>query len=165
MLVLYRILDWAERRGVDVFLTQMWADVGWNSFPENAEDPVRRLRSAPQSMEEWAYGLGELIEHLIKAKAYTCIKWVCVCNEPEQDGFSWWQDANMKAMPITPGLKAARRNWIAAGLRCLSPVLTGRFCRRSMRRRPSGSIRGGIRFSLLRRSLRLHARWHEPDTG
>jgi hypothetical protein len=33
MRTLYRILDWAERRGVDVFLQQMWADVAWNAYP------------------------------------------------------------------------------------------------------------------------------------
>jgi len=60
MHVLYRILDWAEHRGVDVFLQQMWGDVGWNAYPGNAEDPVRRLRSAPNSIPDWAHGLGEL---------------------------------------------------------------------------------------------------------
>ena len=116
MQVLYRVLDWAERRGVDVFLTQMWANVGWNSFPENADDPVKRLRSGPKDLNEWAFGLGELIEHLVKVKGYTCIKWVVICNEPEQDGFSWWQDVNMKAMPITPGIKAAREEFDRRGL-------------------------------------------------
>lgn len=116
MQVLYRVLDWAERRNVDVFLTQMWADVPWNSFPENATDPVRTLRSGPLSLDEWAFGLGEFIQHLTKTKGYTCVKWVCVCNEPEQDGFSWWQDANMKAMPITPGIKAARQELDRRGI-------------------------------------------------
>jgi hypothetical protein len=108
MQVLYRVLDWAERRGVDVFLTQMWANVAWNTFDANAHDPVGVLRSGPKDLNEWAFGLGEFMEHLTKKKNYTCIKWVVICNEPEQDGFSWWQDANLKAMPITPGLKAAR---------------------------------------------------------
>ena len=116
MQVLYMVLDWAERNGVDVFLTQMWANVGWNAYPGSAEDPVKRLRSAPNSIPEFAFGLGELLEHLIKRKAYTCIKWVVICNEPEQDGFSWWQDANMKALPITPGLKAAREEFDRRGL-------------------------------------------------
>ena len=116
MQVLYRVLNWAQLRGVDVFLTQMWADVPWNSFPENAKDPVRTLRSGPLSMEEWAFGLGEFMDHLTKTKGYTCVKWVCICNEPEQDGFSWWQDANMKAMPITPGLKAAREEFDRRGI-------------------------------------------------
>jgi hypothetical protein len=116
MQVLYLVLDWAQRRGVDVFLTQMWANVGWNSFPESAADPVKRLRSGPKELNEFAFGLGELIEHLAKVKGYTCIKWVVICNEPEQDSFSWWQDVNMKAMPITPGLKATREEFDRRGL-------------------------------------------------
>jgi len=116
MQVMYRVLDWAEKRGVDVFLTQMWADVAWNAFPKNASDPVRILRSAPKDMNEWAFGLGELIEHLTKVKKYTCLRWLVICNEPEQDGFSWWQDASMKAMPITPGLKAMREELDRRGI-------------------------------------------------
>lgn len=108
MRVLYRILDWAEHRGVDVFLQQMWADVAWNAYPGNAEDPVRRLRSAPYSLAEWAYGFGELMEHLVKARGYTCIRWVSIVNEPGHEDFSWWQDSEMKPVPLTPGLAAAR---------------------------------------------------------
>ena len=80
MKTLYRILDWAEHRKVDVFLTQMWGDVAWNAYPGNADDPIKRLRSAPYSIPEWAYGLGELVNHLTRVKAYTCIRWVCVEN-------------------------------------------------------------------------------------
>ena len=111
MQVLYRILDWAERRGVDIFLQQLWGDVAWNAYPGNAEDPVRRLRSAPYSIPEWAYGLGELLDRLVRVKKYACIRWVSVANEPGHDDFSWWQDAEMKALPITPGLKAAREEF------------------------------------------------------
>jgi len=116
MQVLYRILDWAQRRGVDVFLQQMWGDVAWNAYPGNAEDPVRRLRSAPYSIPEWAFGLGELLDHLVRVKKYACIRWVSVSNEPGHDDFSWWQDAEMKALPITPGLKAAREEFDRRGL-------------------------------------------------
>ena len=34
MRILYRILDWCERRQADVFLQQMWGNVDWNAFPE-----------------------------------------------------------------------------------------------------------------------------------
>lgn len=111
MQVLYRILDWADRRGVDVFLQQMWANVAWNAYPENADDPIRRLRSAPYSVSEWAYGLGELVEHLTRVRKHTSIRWVSVSNEPGHDDFSWWQDSHMKALSITPGLKAAREEF------------------------------------------------------
>lgn len=108
MRVLYRILDWAEQRGVDVFLQQMESDVAWNAYPGNAEDSLRRYRSAPYSIPEWAYGLGELLDHLMRQKAYTCIRWVSVFNEPGHDGFSSSQDSNMKSVPIALALKALR---------------------------------------------------------
>ena len=113
---MYRVLDWAERRNVDIFLQQMWSNVAWNAYPENADDPVRRLRSAPYSLPEWAFGLGELVDHLTRTKKYTCIKWVCINNEPVADEWSWWQDANMKVMSITPGLKAAREEFDRRGI-------------------------------------------------
>jgi len=116
MHALYRILDWAERRGVDVFLQQMWSDVAWNAYPGNAVDPIRRLRSAPYSIEEWAHGLGELLDHLVRVKAYRCIRWVSVSNEPGYDDFSWWQDSDLKCAPFTPGLKAAREEFDRRGL-------------------------------------------------
>ncbi len=116
MQVLYRILDWAERRGVDVFLQQMWSNVAWNAYPGNAEDPIRRLRSAPYSIPEWAYGIGELVDHLIRAKKHTCIRWVSVANEPGHDDFSWWQDSDMKSVPFSPSLKAVREEFDRRGL-------------------------------------------------
>ena len=116
MRVLYRILDWAERRGVDVFLQQMWGNVGWNAYPGNAEDPVRRLRSAPYSIQEWAYGIGELVDHLTRVRRYGCIRWVSVANEPGYDSFSWWQDSDMKSVPFSPSLKAAREEFDRRGL-------------------------------------------------
>ncbi len=117
MRVLYRILDWAGRRGVDVFLQQMWGDVAWNAYPGNAEDPIRRLRSAPRSIEEWAYGIAELVEQLVRVRKYNCIRWVSVANEPGHDSFSWWQDSGMKSAPFTPGLKAVREEFDRRGLK------------------------------------------------
>lgn len=116
MRVLYRVLDWANRLGVDVFLQQMWGDVAWNAYPGNAEDPVRRLRSAPYSLPDWAHGLGELVEHLVRVKGYKCIRWVSVANEPGDDSFSWWQDSDMKSAPFTPALKAVREEFDRRGL-------------------------------------------------
>jgi hypothetical protein len=116
MQALCRILDWAQWRNVDVFLQQIWANVAWNAYPGNADDPVKRLRSAPYSLEEWAYGLGEIVEHQLRNKGYSCIRWVCVCNEPGWDSFSWWQDLEMKAAPFTQGLKAVREEFDRRGL-------------------------------------------------
>ena len=47
MRVLYRVLDWAERRGVNVFLQQMWGNVAWNAYPGNAEDPDQAPAQRP----------------------------------------------------------------------------------------------------------------------
>lgn len=116
MRVLYRILDWAQRRGVDVFLQQMWADVAWNAYPGNADDPIRCLRSAPYSIAEWAYGLGELLHQLVQVKGYTCIRWLSIVNEPGHEGFSWWQDSDMKPVSIVPGLRAARAEFDRRGI-------------------------------------------------
>lgn len=116
MRVLYRVLDWAERRGVDVFLQQMWGNVAWNAYPGNAEDSIRRLRNAPYSIQAWAYGIGELVDHLIRVKGYSCIRWVSVANEPGYDSFSWWQDSDLKAVPFSPSLKAVREDFDPRGL-------------------------------------------------
>ena len=116
MRVVYKILDWADKRGVDVCLIQMWSDVAWNAFPENATDPVRILRSGPRDINEWAFGLGELVEHLTKVKKYRCLRWLIITDEPGTDDYAWWQDANIKALPLPPGLKAAREELDRRGL-------------------------------------------------
>ncbi len=116
MRALYRILDWAQARGVDVFLQQMWSDVDWNAYPGLENDPVGRLRSAPRSLPEFAYGLGELVAHLTRDKGYTCIRWLCIDNEPGWDEFSWWQDSKLKALPIAPAFPAVRAELDSRGI-------------------------------------------------
>jgi len=108
MRILYRILDWAEARRVDVFLQQMWGNTAWNAYPELRADPARRVHSAPLSLDDFADGTAELASHLLRVKKYTCIRWLSVNNEPGES-FSWWQDANLHPLSITPGLKAARK--------------------------------------------------------
>lgn len=115
MRALYRILDWAQQRDVDVFLQQMESDVAWNAYPGNAEDPIKRYRSAPYSLSEWAYGLGELLNHLTQVKAYTCIRWVCAVNEPGRD-FSSFQDSDMQPVPLTPALKVLHEEFERRGI-------------------------------------------------
>ena len=117
MRALYRILDWAESRGVDVFLQQMWADVDWNAMPGLEKDPVGRLRSAPRSIPEFAYGFGQLVDHLTRDKGYKCIRWLSINNEPGWDEFSWWQDSKLKALPIAPAFRAVREELDARGIR------------------------------------------------
>ena len=90
MLILYKILDWCERNRADVFLQQMWSNVRWNAYPEWREDTAGRIHSAPHNLDAFAEGLAALVEHLVRNKGYTCIRWLCITNEPG-NRFSWWQ--------------------------------------------------------------------------
>jgi hypothetical protein len=107
MRILYRILDWAEARHVHVFLQQMWGNTTWNAYPELRDDPEKRVKSAPLSVDDFANGYAELVHHLVKVKGYTCIRWLSLNNEPGQD-FSWWQGPDLKPLSATPDFKAAR---------------------------------------------------------
>lgn len=114
MQTLYRILDDCQDNHVDVFLTQMWSDVEWNAFPG-----VNRLQSAPRSVEDFANGLGALLEHLIKTRHYKCIHWLCIVNEPARD-WGWWLGPGGQPLSLMPALHAVRaeldRRGIAVGL-------------------------------------------------
>ncbi len=68
MQALYRILDWCERNKADVFLTQMYNNVGWNAYEGGS--PVQ---SAPRNMDDFAVGLATLADHLVNQRKYTCI--------------------------------------------------------------------------------------------
>ena len=104
MAALYKILDWAEANNSDVFLQQMWSNVKWNSYPG-----VQPLLSAPRSVEDFAEGIGSLVENLVKVKKYTCIKWVCLTNEPPGGSWGSWWSTGEKDAPLTPALKEVRR--------------------------------------------------------
>jgi hypothetical protein len=107
MQALYKILDWAETNDADVFLQQMWSNVKWNSYPD-----VQPLISAPKSTEDFAEGLAMLVEYLINEKQYTCIKWLCLTNEPPGGTWGhWWSSTEHgRNTPITPALKAVRES-------------------------------------------------------
>jgi hypothetical protein len=85
MLALYEILDWAEERGVDVFLQQMWAHVEWNAIPG-----VHPLISAPHDLDDFAGGITTLLEYLTADKGYSCIKYFCMTNEPPGGTWGYW---------------------------------------------------------------------------
>lgn len=102
MATLYQILDYCQQNNVDVFLTQMWADVEWNAF-----EGAGRLQSAPKSVEDFAHGMATLMEYLTKTKHYTCIRWLCIVNEPGRE-FSWWQGSDGKPANLMPALHAVR---------------------------------------------------------
>lgn len=104
MSALYNILDWAENNKADVFLQQMWSNVKWNSYPG-----VQPLLSAPRSPEDFAEGLSSLVDHLLNVKKYTCIKWICITNEPPGGSWGSWWSAGDNDAPLTPALKEVRR--------------------------------------------------------
>jgi hypothetical protein len=130
MRILYRILDWNQEHGADVFFQQMWSNAAWLAYPEFRDDPVGRVHSAPADLEAFAEGLATLMEHLVTKRGYTCIKWLCINNEPGQD-FSWWQAPPNKPLSIAAGLAAARKALDRHGLRKLPlsgpDVTTGGF--------------------------------------
>jgi len=110
MRALYRILDVCESNRVDVFLTQMWADVDWN-----AHAGVHPLQSAPKSIPDFARGLGALCVQLLRHRRYTCIRWLCINNEPGiADG--WWLGPERRIESITPALEAVRKELDRRGL-------------------------------------------------
>lgn len=113
---LYRILDWCEKYKVDVILQQMRSDVAWNTFPEWRNDPVKVCHSGPYSVEDFAEGLTELMDHLVKKKGYTCIKWLNITNEPPY----WWKQPSNQPLSLAPALEAVRKGLdsrqIAVGL-------------------------------------------------
>jgi hypothetical protein len=107
MRALYRILDWAEARGVDVFLQQMWQNVRWNAYPEFRSEQRLWLKSAPVDVGAFAEGYAAMAEHLVRVKGYRSIKWFAITNEPGWD-WSWWLVPPKTPASITPGLAAVR---------------------------------------------------------
>lgn len=116
MLILYRILDWCESRHADVFLQCMWGNVDWNSFPEFRGDPIKRAHSGPYSMRSFADGMAALMKHLLRTKRYSCVRWLCINNEPGYD-WSWWQRPPNEPMPLRDGLAAVRSALDREGIR------------------------------------------------
>jgi hypothetical protein len=103
MRTLYRILDWCQRNDADVFLTEMWRDVEWLGYPD-----VHPLVSAPASLEDFAEGLAALASYLVREKRYTCIKWLCIANEPPGGTWGYWWSRGPDNAPFSPAFKAVR---------------------------------------------------------
>jgi hypothetical protein len=87
MQVLRRILGWAQRHGADVLLQQQWPGISWNAFPEFRGDPALETYSAAFDLDAFAAGWVALLEELVVKRGFTCIRWVCLINEP---GWWWW---------------------------------------------------------------------------
>ena len=104
MQALYKILDWAEANDADVFLQQMWSNVKWNSYPG-----VQPLLSAPKSVEDFAEGFATLAEYLTVTKKYSCIKWLCITNEPPGGSWGSWWSMGETNPPVTPAWREVRK--------------------------------------------------------
>lgn len=104
MQTLYRILDYCQQNRVDVFLTHMWQDVEWN-----AHGGVGRLQSAPKSIPDFADAITALMRRLLHDRRYSCIRWLCIANEP---GFPacWWMGPGDVPADMMPTLHALRRS-------------------------------------------------------
>ncbi len=116
MRILYRILDWCESRNADVFLQVMWGNVDWNAHPEFRGDAVTRVHSGPHDMQAFADGVAAMVKHLAQTKRYSCIRWLCINNEPGAE-WSWWQAPPNTPMSLRDGLAAVRRALDREGVR------------------------------------------------
>ena len=108
MRILYRILDWNQKNGAEVFFQQMWVNAEWLAYPASRDDPIARVHSAPSDLDAFADGVATLMDHLIRKRGYTCIKWLSITNEPGAN-WSWWQGPSGGPFPIGPGLAAVRK--------------------------------------------------------
>ncbi|HEX8546181.1 MAG TPA: hypothetical protein VF691_04420 [Cytophagaceae bacterium] len=89
MRYLYKYLDYCQKNDIDVFLQNFFNNVAWLAVPSAGNDPIKILRSAPNDLEAYTEGLVTLLNHLIKEKKYTCIKYFCLTNEPYEN-WSWY---------------------------------------------------------------------------
>ncbi|MFC2126219.1 cellulase family glycosylhydrolase [Bacteroidota bacterium] len=117
MQALFRILDWCEKAGADVFLQQMWAYVEWNAIPG-----VHPLLSAPNSVDDFAEGIGTLLDHLINTRGYTCIKYISIVNEPPGGTWGYWWGFGDGTGSVTPAWKRVHEEIDA---RDLDVILSG----------------------------------------
>ena len=113
MQTLYKILTWCQQNKADVFLQQMWTEVEWNAY-----QGVEPLISAPRSLPDYAEGLATLVDYLVNKKNFSCIRWVCIANEPPGGTWGyWWSTGSYPCVPFTAGLKAVREEFGRRGLK------------------------------------------------
>jgi hypothetical protein len=100
-----KILDWAQKNGVDVLLQQQDQCTTWNSIP--GQDPAY---SAPRDLKAFAMGYAKMVQFFVSVKGYTCIKMLNISNEPG-NWWGWWKGGDIK-----DGYQAAREALNASGL-------------------------------------------------
>jgi hypothetical protein len=69
---------------------------------------VHPLLSAPNSLADFAEGLAAQADHLVRRRHYTCIKWLCLANEPPGGTWGYWWSRGPDNAPLTPAFKAVR---------------------------------------------------------
>lgn len=89
MQYLYKYLDYCEVNNIDVFLQNYFNNVEWLAVPTAKNNPVNIIRSAPNDLEAYTDGLIKLLQYLTINKKYTCIKYLCLTNEPFEN-WSWY---------------------------------------------------------------------------
>ncbi len=90
----------------------MWGHVEWNAF-----SGVHPLLSAPRSLDDFAAGITVLLEHLLHKKGYTCIKFICIANEPPGGTWGYWWSFGEGSGTITLALKKVRECLDKAGIK------------------------------------------------
>ena len=108
METLHRILDWCQRNDADVFLTEMWRAVDWLAQPG-----IHPVRSAPNDPVGYSEGLATLVEHLQRDRKYSCVKWLCLNNEP--NSAQWWTSDD-KAITLQAMAAAVRSEFDRRGI-------------------------------------------------
>jgi hypothetical protein len=101
---MYRFLDYCEKNKVDVFFQERYPNVKWLTPKSWQNDAILKVLSAPSDIDAWANGMVRLMDYLVNEKKYSCIKYLCIANEPEAS-WSWWkQYPDTSSVSITPAL-------------------------------------------------------------
>lgn len=109
MQVLYKQLDYFEKKGTIVQLQEMYPNAKWLAHKELQSNAVDIVKSGPADLEAWSDGIIALLKHLIGVKKYTCIKYFGIANEPHH-GWSWWKNSDGKTSQyIVPALDIMKK--------------------------------------------------------
>lgn len=116
MQILYKQLDYFEKKGVIVHLQEMYPNAKWLAHKELQSTSLGIIKSGPADLEAWSDGIVALLKHLTQEKKYTCIKYFGIVNEP-QHTWSWWKGPDGKtSQPIIPALDLLKKKLVKSRL-------------------------------------------------
>jgi hypothetical protein len=116
MQVLYKQLDYFEKKGVIVQLQEMYPNAKWLAHKELQSTSVGIIKSGPADLEAWSDGIVALLRHLTQVKRYTCIKYFGIANEPHHS-WSWWKAPDgQTSQSIIPALDLLKKKLVKAKL-------------------------------------------------